>query len=124
MSKFRRGIVPILIDLEPSLGGDVLAQLCLMSALAPIYATLVASFVAAASLAILLSALLQKLVGDFFDLGEGNLEDLAGILRDFLDPSKIMGEILSGCRKRSAAKGVRSLFSFSGRFRSLFGHFF
>ena len=30
----------------------------------------------------------------------------------------------SGCRKRSAAKGVRSLFSFSGLFRSLFGHFF
>ena len=30
----------------------------------------------------------------------------------------------TGCRKRSAAKGVRSLFSFSGRFRSLFGHFF
>ena len=28
--------------------------------------------------------------------------------------------LLSGCRKRSAAKGVRSLFSFSGRFRSLF----
>ena len=30
----------------------------------------------------------------------------------------------SGCRKRSVAKGVRSLFSFAGRFRSLFGHVF
>ena len=30
----------------------------------------------------------------------------------------------SGCRKRRSAKGVRSLFSFSGLFRSLFGHFF
>ena len=29
----------------------------------------------------------------------------------------------SGCRKKSAAKGVQSLFSFSGHFRSLFGHF-
>ena len=29
-----------------------------------------------------------------------------------------------GCRKRRSAKGVRSLFSFSGLFRSLFGHFF
>ena len=33
--------------------------------------------------------------------------------------------LYSGCRKRRSAKGVRSLFfSFSGLFRSLFGHFF
>ena len=30
----------------------------------------------------------------------------------------------SGCRKRRSAKGVRSLFSFSELFRSLFGHLF